>query len=199
MDNYKGRRIAYYDFEEIAEYFRIYPEKYDSKHGWELRVGCILSKCREKIYNELPRIGYLVKGQYLNNDEIPRPEIHELISGNLIEDEDVDIFLKFRDSQGKIQITRFEEHSAQNSANDGLIELIKKKCIIQPDKYLALVVIVDYTFDFKDKDLRKDLKQVNVPYGSIYLVGQINEPKHGYYHCRQVYPDFAVNDVEVSI
>ena len=147
MDIRKGKLFANYKAVEIEEFFRRRPEAIDSKHGRELLVGCVLAYCSQKIKGELPEIGYMMKDSYSSSTSIQRPELQDIIGHDFMEDRDVDIWLQYKKMQTKIQISCLEVHKAGKDPNKGLIEIIKRKSIVQPDPYLQLVIFIDHTFE----------------------------------------------------
>jgi len=200
MDRRRGKRFANYRVEEVEHFLRNNPEKVDTKIGFELLVGCVLARCNEKIKGELPNVGYMVKGIFSDSDKLLRPNMHELFGGNIIEDRDVDVWLQNSYGQSPIQITRLERHGAKDNANKGLLRLIEKKIMVQSDKYLQLVIFIDYNFDMDKKIMDNLFKGKFIPYKRVYLVGQMGtRPQLGEFRCWEVYPENKYSDIKINL
>jgi hypothetical protein len=199
-DRFRGKRFAKYSVDEIEEYLKENPQEIDTKRGYELLVGCILARCSEQIEGELPVIGFMVKGAFSSTDQVLQPDLGKFIRGKLIEDQDFDILLQYDNSCSIVQITRLEEYRARNDATSGLMELIKKKLLVQFDDYLQLVVLVDHTFDLDIKQVNQSLKAESIPYKRIYIVAQVGtSPEPGKFSCLEVYPEICKSEVRLNI
>ena len=199
-DRFRGKRFAEYSVDEIEEHLKENPQGFDTKRGYELLVGCILARCSEQANGQLPDVGYMVRGTFSKTDRPPRPSLKELFESNMIEDRDVDIWLRYHDSQAPVQITRLEGHRARNDANQGLLELIERKLLVQSDYYLQLVILVDHTFDLDKKRLNQYLDSKFIPYKRIYIVAQVGtSPKRGEFSCLEVYPEICKSEVSLNI
>jgi len=189
MDSRKGKRFVFFEVGEIEEYINCHPEKYETKRGFELLAGCILSKYNNKNTGYLLSIGYNLKRTYSGND----PSLKEIFELDIIEDSDVDIYLKYKNNNLpfiKVQITRLEEYRSKNNEKNALFELIDKKLLIQKDEKLILVVLGDYSCDIEFNRIKSYFEKKDVPYGYVYIIGQFGEePKRGKYNLIEIYPD----------
>lgn len=200
LDRFRGRLFAKYSVEEIEQFLGINHLGFNSKQGIELLVGCILSRCSEKLIEELPLVGFLMKGTYPKTNQIPRPALSEIIGNKYIEDKDFDIQLQYHDHHCIIQITRLEKHGAKDDANQGLMNLIDKKLNVQKDDLLQLVICLDHTFDLDEAKLEQFLKDKSVPYKRIYIVGQFGEiPKFGEFRCMEIFPEITYSHIKLNI
>jgi hypothetical protein len=112
----------------------------------------------------------------------------------------VDIWLQHSYGQTPIQITRLEHYGVKDDANEGLLRLIEKKIMVQPDNYLQLVILIDYAFDMDRVRIDGFLQGKPIPYKRIYLVGQIGtHPQLGEFQCLEVYPGNYYTDIKLNL
>ena len=195
-----------YTTEEVEAYFRDNPEFLDTKRGYETLTGLILVKAHQQIYGTNAVLGFEVQGVKVADGEHTRPSLDELFkTGNLV-DRDADVCVANKDPKGswrinRIQVTRVEERALGESPFDRLLNLIRKKSLVQKDQYLQLAVLLDEDLDLDINELYSEVQLLKVPYGRVSLVCQAGvTAKPNTFVCYEVYPDFAkTRDISVSI
>jgi hypothetical protein len=192
MDRRKGRRFAEYSADEIEANFKANPDDFDETRGYEALVGCILSRVAREVNNEEITVGFMMRGSFGERTDIGKPTLHSLIQDrSLVEDDDADLWMHSNHGQGPIQVTRLTDVRGSAGLPE-LLELIDKKCLVQKDEFLQLVVLLDSNFDLDLEQLRNELKQRECSYARIYLIGQLGRtPRLGEFSCLQIYPDLT--------
>ncbi|MGH8015577.1 MAG: hypothetical protein ACREBV_05255 [Candidatus Zixiibacteriota bacterium] len=173
--------------DDLELFFKHRPECFDKKRGVELLTGLLISRTFEQYDNRPHAIIIPVKKHKLNP-----PTLEEIIENPTLHvDSDVDLYVQENEIEAhKIQITELEEHYSGGTLDEGLINLIKKKCKRSPDPNLHLVVIADVRGDVNIEKIRNGLEKVNCPFATVLYFGQLGKNiKLGEFSCIMVFPE----------
>jgi hypothetical protein len=147
---------------------------------------------------------YLIGLPTLVNPENGRIHtIRQIIDEQMALDEDSDIIIASKEKPHqvwhRIQIVRFIVKDKPDS--QALFDFLKeKKFSIPKDKTLILLIYIEANLHLDCFKLCEYLKEIKVPYGQIFLMGQ-RKPDDSYiYICCQIYPEVKIfKDLDFSV
>ena len=196
--------LARYTTDEVESYFRDNPEFLDTKRGYETLTGLILAKAHQQTYGSQAVVGFELENTGRASQDSTRPSLQALFAEGKLIDRDADVCVAYKDADGdwkinRIQVTRVEERGSGDSPYDRLLNLVRKKTMVQSDSLLQLAVLIDETSDLDLAKFSSELHGMRVPYATAYLLSQKgHEPIPNTFICYEVYPDVAMTD-DISV
>lgn len=174
---------------EVEQHFVSHPDDIDKKRGIELLVGSILSRVRMRVDGFKSDILIPVRQPY----KVPPTVSNIIADDSLHSDAEVDIYLTSNDSELiPVQVTRLEEHYNGTDCTDGLVNLINRKSLVQPDKNIRLAILADVAGDGNLDSLRDRIESTDSPFGAIYLIGQFGDSiRTGCFGCQKISPELC--------
>lgn len=198
--------LAKYTTEDVEAYFRDNPKFLDTKRGYETLTGLILAKAHQQIYGSQAVLGFELESTDIIDDPMTSRSLDELFVEGKLADRDADVCVAYEDTDGawkisRIQVTRVEERVSGDCPFDRLLNLIRKKALVQNDPTLQLAVLIDETFDLELPKLSSELRCLDIPYARVYLICQIGvKPIPNIFVCYEVYPGLTrTEDISVQI
>lgn len=179
-----------FKLKDVKKYFSESPSKFEDKRLIELLCGAILSTSARITFRENFEIVLLLRPEASKKYK-SKPSIDQIISDNQIADTDVDCILISKSRVFFVQLTRLVQSRKYGDSTKNLFQLIKKKCNVQEDKNMVLVVLCDVTFKLNTNKLYDYVESlVHFPYSRLYLIAQLGEQaEKGQYHCISIFPE----------
>jgi hypothetical protein len=200
MDSLQHWGGLYFTVEAVSRFLANYRNQYQKHTKYkELEIALcfvlFLSRDQRKEY----LIGFpTVQG--LENDE--PVTLAKIFERKIVLDEDFDIVIapkqEAQQKNHQLQIVRFTGNVEGNTEN--LFSFLKeKKFNISKDENLILLVSLEKDFRFNYIELNQRLEKTNMPYGQIFIMGQI-KPENSYVlFCYQVFPEIKrLRDLDFS-
>ena len=128
--------------------------------------------------------------------------LREIIDQNIALDEDFDMVItpkkKAHRMNHKLQIVRFTGDVEKTP--QGLFDFLrKKKFNIPKDENLLLLVWLEKGLKLNYIELGQKLRQVDVPYGQIFMVGETKRNELNIFFCLKVFPEIIrFKDLDLS-
>jgi hypothetical protein len=190
MDALQHWSGLYFEVEAVSRFLADYKNQFrrNIKYlGLEIILPFILFLIRDQ--KKSYRIGIPT---LLNIKVNKRITLTEVFNRKIWLDEDFDLLLASEgDEQNKyhkIQIVRFA--GDEQGSTEGLSSFLEeKKFNIIKDEKLLLLVLLDKELKLKYFELSQKLKETNVPYGQIFILGTRKVIKTDVFFCFQIYPE----------
>jgi hypothetical protein len=190
MDALQHWSGLYFEVEAVSRFLADYKNQFrrNIKYlGLEIILPFILFLIRDQ--KKSYRIGIPT---LLNIKVNKRITLTEVFNRKIWLDEDFDLLLAPEgDEQNKyhkIQIVRFA--GDEQGSTEGLSSFLEeKKFNIIKDEKLLLLVLLDKELKLKYFELSQKLKETNVPYGQIFILGTRKVIKTDVFFCFQIYPE----------
>jgi hypothetical protein len=190
MDSRQKWSGLYFNVKQVTRFLANYKNQYQKHTKYkELEIALcfvlFLSRDQRKEY----LIGFpTVQG--LQNDELVT--IAKIFERKIALDEDFDIVIapeqEAQQKNHRLQIVRFTGNVEGNTEN--LFSFLKeKKFNIPKDENLILLVSLEKDFQFNYLELHQKIEKTKVPYGEIFIVGQIKPDDSCVLFCCQVFPE----------
>jgi hypothetical protein len=211
------KTLLLYSAAEVETFLRENPEKFSDRPNKlivELLVGAILARELEQHLNVSHGIGFVPNANSWSTKST-KPSLVDIVARVVpVLEHETDIYIVRGKLEGEtlpegktycmspVQVTRFcsqRDDTAIHTKN--LCELMRKKCRIQTDDYLQLVILIDSTFDLDEQFLFQEIKKMRIPYVRIYLIGQGgNPPSFGRFQIREIYPERGLSsEVQLNL
>ena len=209
MDTIGGRNFNFWTVRQVKEYVNRNQSDSTAKKVVELISGLLLAACLHKSTN----IEYCIGLPLKEVNPHARPEdgfsITELLSdSSLVDDTDIDIALANKDSLNTslnlVQVARVPALPNRSNAEDILIAILRKKCRVQKDDKLNLVINTQERLNLDIDKIRGVLNELSVPFANILIVGKVNENKD-LFQLVEIWPEviesqiFSINNLWIGL
>ena len=209
MDTIGGRNFNFWTVRQVKEYVNRNQSDSTAKKVVELISGLLLAACLHKSTN----IEYCIGLPLKEVNPHARPEdgfsITELLSdSSLVDDTDIDIALANKDSLNTslnlVQVARVPALPNRSNAEDILIAILRKKCRVQKDDKLNLVINIQERLNLDIDKIRGVLNELSVPFANILIVGKVNENKD-LFQLVEIWPEviesqiFSINNLWIGL
>lgn len=182
MDSIGGRNFNFWTIQQVKEYVNKNQSDSTENKVMELVSGLLLVICLRKS----TKIEYSIGFPLRKTDRNARPEeglsIENLIhNSSLIDDTDIDIALAREgdlvNTLCLVQLARIPVLGSDRNAEDILFEILRKKCRVQKDDKLNLVINIQEHLKLDIDKIRGVLSNLSVPFARILIMGKANETK----------------------
>ena len=209
MDTIGGRNFNFWTVRQVKEYVNRNQSDSTAKKVVELISGLLLAACLHKS----TKIEYCIGLPLKEVNPHARPEdgfsITELLSdSSLVDDTDIDIALANKDSLNTslnlVQVARVPALPNRSNAEDILIAILRKKCRVQKDDKLNLVINIQERLNLDIDKIRGVLNELSVPFANILIVGKVNENKD-LFQLVEIWPEviesqiFSINNLWIGL
>jgi len=198
MDSLQEFYVLFFDVQTITRFLADFRHRY-SKHTkyveLEIALRFVLSLSRHK--RTVYRIGFPTLSKAAG-----RIRLADIIEREMALDEDFDIVIapKGQEQQKRhnLQIVRFT--GDVEPTTEGLLHFLKqKKFNIPKDENLLLLVWLEKRPNLNCMELGRRLRQISVPYGQIFLVGEMQDDQSHFWFCFHVFPEvIRFKDLDLS-
>jgi hypothetical protein len=190
MDSLQHWGGLYFTVEAVSRFLANYRNQYQKHTKYkELEIALcfvwLLSRNQRKEY----LIGLPTVHGLQNDEPVTLAKIFER---KIVLDEDFDIVIapkqEAQQKNHQLQIVRFTGNIEANT--ESLFSFLKeKKFNIPKDEKLLLLVWLEKGFRLNYLEFGQKLNKANVPYGQIFIVGQIKSDNSYVFFCCQVFPE----------
>jgi hypothetical protein len=190
MDSLQNWSGLYFNVKQVSRFLTNYRNQYQKHTKYkELEIALcfvlFLSRNQRKEY----LIGFPTVHGLQNDEPVTLAKIFE--RKNVL-DEDFDIVIapeeEARQKNHRLQIVRFTGNVEGNT--ESLFSFLKeKKFNIPKDEKLLLLVWLEKGFRLNYPAFSQKLNKTNVPYGQIFIMGQIKPDNSYVFFCCQVFPE----------
>jgi hypothetical protein len=189
MDDLQHLSALYFEVKAVTRFLARYKNQYGASIKYLeleriLPFVLFLIRDQKKVYS----IGIPTLHEIQLDEKVT---LKEVFNKKMWIDEDFDLLVApkgdERNKRHKIQMVRFTGNVQANTEN--LFNfLVEKKFKIQRDKKLLLLVLLEKALKLKYLELGQKLKETNVPYGQIFLLGTSERNKTDVFFCFQIHP-----------
>lgn len=198
MDSRQKWSCLFFDVEQVTRFLAKYRNRYGKHTKYvelevALRFVSNLFRTQRKVY----RIGFPTLSE--SDEPITLENIFER---KMALDEDFDIVVapkgEEQQTRHNLQIVRFTRDVEQTT--EGVLDFLKeKKFRISKDENILLLVWLEKGLKLDYMELSQKFKEINVPYGQIFMVGETKRNESVIFFCLEVFPEvIRFKDLDVG-